>query len=299
MWLRPAAGITESAVGTFESGADAVGAGIDGFEVKTMCNRQLLLFLAISELLAGTVRGQLVEENEAESVEIVAVKPDTSDDSLDPAEVERKIVSRTNRFRRKQDRRAVQVDPQLVQTAQYFADFMARTDKYGHHADGNRPAERATEHGYEYCIVSENIAYQFSSAGFTTQELAQGFFQGWKHSPGHRKNMLNPDVVETGVAIARSDETGFYYAVQMFGRPKSLRIEFQISNDSDATIEYDLGKRSFSLPPRYTRTHQRCRPTELIIQWSAERESTALQPNDGDHYTIVRQESGKLRVRRD
>lgn len=36
---------------------------------------------------------------------------------------------------------------------------MAKTGKYGHAADGRKPAERAAAHGYEYCIVRENIAY--------------------------------------------------------------------------------------------------------------------------------------------
>ncbi|MEX2174679.1 MAG: CAP domain-containing protein [Pirellulaceae bacterium] len=275
-------------------------------KVIVMWRPQLLLFLAFATLVSSfaplapsAARGQIVEEDEGESVKIVAANPDKSDDSLDLAEVAREIVSRTNRFRRKQDRRAVRVDPQLAETAQYFADFMARTDKYGHHADGNGPAERATQHAYDYCIVSENIAYQFNSAGFTTEELAKGFFQGWKHSPGHRKNMLDSDVVETGVAVARSDESGYYYAVQMFGRPESKRIEFQITNQSNAVIEYDLGGKTFPLPPRLTRTHHRCRPAELIIQWPEEQESTALQPSRGGHYTIVRQDSGKLRVRQD
>lgn len=38
-----------------------------------------------------------------------------------------------------------------------------------------------------YCIVSENIAHQYNSLGFTTEELAEQFVQGWKNSPGHRK----------------------------------------------------------------------------------------------------------------
>lgn len=190
----------------------------------------------------------------------------------------------------------MEVNQKLTKTAQYFADFMARTDKYGHHADGNGPAKRAKEHDYDYCIISENIAYQFSSAGFTTKELAKGFFQGWKHSPGHRKNMLDAVVTQTGVAIASSKESGYYYAVQMFGRPKSMSIEFQMTNNSNVDIQYSIGSRTFPLPPRLTRTHQRCRPTELMIQWPGEQESTALQARSGDHYTIVRQKSGKLQL---
>ena len=44
--------------------------------------------------------------------------------------------------------------------------------------------------------------------------------------------MLDADATETGISVARSEHTGYYYAVQMFGRPKSDAIEFQISNRS-------------------------------------------------------------------
>jgi len=39
--------------------------------------------------------------------------------------------------------------------------------------------------------------------------------------------MLDPDVTEIGVAIAQSEESQYFYAVQVFGRPKSLSIAFQ------------------------------------------------------------------------
>lgn len=41
----------------------------------------------------------------------------------------------------------VDPNPKLTQTAQYFANYMARTNKYGHTADGSRPGERARKHG--------------------------------------------------------------------------------------------------------------------------------------------------------
>src|SRR5437870_4974 len=139
----------------------------------------------------------------------------------DLAGVEKQIVSETNAFRRQEGRGALKVNPELSKAAQYFAKFMAETDKYGHTADGHEPWDRAKKYGYDYCMVEENIAYQFSSEGFTTSRLAQGFVDGWKSSPGHRRNMLNPDVDETAVAVARSASSGKFYAVQMFGRPKS------------------------------------------------------------------------------
>src|SRR5262249_14670175 len=153
----------------------------------------------------------------------------------------------------------------LTETVRYFADYMASNDKYGHAADGEQPSDRAKKHGYAFCVIAENIAYEYKSTGFTTEELAKGFVEGWKNSPEHRKNMLDRDVTEIGVAIARSQKTGYYYAVQMFGRPESDQIKFQIINRSGVAVKYELAGEKFSLPPDYSRTHSQCRSGELTF----------------------------------
>lgn len=129
------------------------------------------------------------------------------------------IVEQTNEFRRQHGVEVVKTAPRLMQTAQDFAQFMAQTNKYGHTADGQQPGQRATEHGYDHCILAENIAYQYNPAGIDTEKLADRFVTGWKNAREHRKNMLDPDVTETGVGVAYSQESGAYFAVQMFGRP--------------------------------------------------------------------------------
>ena len=152
--------------------------------------------------------------------------PAKPDQSANLSQVEKLIVAKTNEFRQEQGRAAVKTNPQLTETVREFAAFMARTDKYGHEADGKQPADRASEHKYDYCVIAENIAYEYSSEGFATADLAARLVEGWKKSPGHRKNMLDPDVTETGMAVAHREKSGKYYAVEMFGRPRSAAIEF-------------------------------------------------------------------------
>ena len=135
--------------------------------------------------------------------------------------VERAVIEGTNRFRHEEGLASVRPDSTLDRTAREFADYLARTDRFDHEADGRTPALRARAHGYDYCLVAENIAYQFDSRGFTTSALARGLVQGWKDSPGHRRNMLDKRVVDTGVAVARSAHSGRFYAVQMFGRRRA------------------------------------------------------------------------------
>ena len=160
-------------------------------------------------------------------------------------------------------------------------------------ADGSRPADRAKKHGYDYCIVLENIAYHYSSAGFSAEELGNKATRGWKQSPGHRKNMLDPDVTDTGVALARSDQTGYYYAVQMFGRPKEKAIEFSIANEAGTEVEYEIAGREYTLPPRLTRTHTRCRPSKVTFHWpKSEGDATVVRPRNGDHFNVVKGDDG-------
>jgi uncharacterized protein YkwD len=252
-------------------------------------SRWIVTVLPLS--MMASAYGQSAEEMDTESLER-AESPAVATDRVDSSAATNRIVQLTNAFRGEQGLDAVEINPHLMEAAQYFARFMARTDKYGHAADGSRPSERASRHKYEYCLVSENIAYQFNSLGFTTEELATKFVEGWKESPGHRKNMLDPAVIDTGVAVARSDKTGYWYAVQMFGRPQSSAIEFTISNESNVDVAYSIGKRKFQLPPRYTRTHTRCRKVEVDFATQLVASDKSITPANGARYAIESQNGG-------
>lgn len=260
--------------------------------------RSMNLAVLLCALLSSPIAsGQSVEDDESETVETTS-KPAADAKPADSSVAAELMVEKSNEFRVAHHRKEVEVAPRLRETAQYFASYMAKNDKYGHTVDGNRPSERATKHGYDYCLVSENIAYQFSSTGFTTTELAERFAEGWETSPGHRKNMLDPDVAETGVAVARSDKTGYWYAVQMFGRPASSAVEFQIANQSDVAVEYAIRDRTFQLPPRYTRAHTRCRSSNVTFNFpEGEGGDKTVEPSGGGQYQIVRQ-NGQLEIRR-
>ncbi|GMU21302.1 MAG: hypothetical protein AMXMBFR13_13950 [Phycisphaerae bacterium] len=220
--------------------------------------------------------------------------PARQSDDAEVSEVESLIVKRTNRFREDHGRSTVQTNEALEDAARYFARYMARTGRYGHTADGKRPSQRAEDHGYEYCMVSENIAYQYSSVGFSSKELAQRFMEGWEQSKGHRENLLARGITDTGVAVAQG-EGGRYYAVQMFGRHRSRRMEFIIRNRSGQTVEYELGDQTYRLSPRYTRTHRQCRRLDLVFLPGSDNSKT-VRPQDGDRYVIHETDSGGIRI---
>ncbi len=229
------------------------------------------------------------------SVPVAAQQQNT----LDTLDVAHKVVVGTNALRRQDGQRQVAGNAQLTNAALEFARFLSRSDEISHTADGRRPEERAKQHGYDYCIVSENLAQRYNSEGFSVDELVQGFLQGWERSPGHRKNMHNPEVTEIGVAVVRNENSGHYYAVQMFGRPQSDMIVFEMTNSSTTAIPYALGNRTYSLLPGYTRTHRECGAVKFEIQWPDDQPPITVAPGNGDRLAIVGDAAGKLRLKRE
>jgi hypothetical protein len=204
----------------------------------------------------------------------------------------------TNRLRKQAGSGELRSQEALVATARDFAEVLARVDKLSHEADGSDPQARAKQHGYVPCIVAENIAYEFKSSGFESDDLARRFIESWKKSPGHRRNMLDPELLEMGMAVAQCKEPGKYYAVQVFGRPLSAAIEFSIVNETEAQVEYRLGAEKLALGPRMTRIHKQCVAGDLEFTWTrAEGPTKSYRAAHDDRFIITRKQ-GKFQVRR-
>lgn len=194
--------------------------------------------------------------------------------------VERDMIHRSNAFRSDHRLPPVQPQPALTAAAQQFADYMARTDRYGHEADGREPVQRAQAQGYDHCMVAENIAMQYRSSGFSGPELARGFVQGWIDSPGHRENMLSDMATDIGMGLARSPSTGRWYAVQLFGRPMSRSVRFEVSNRSHTALRYSVDDKAYTLLPNVTRTHQTCSPPAFSMGLPGS-DAVRLRPANG------------------
>ncbi|MCH7812480.1 MAG: CAP domain-containing protein [Planctomycetes bacterium] len=103
-------------------------------------------------------------------------------------------------------------DPTLAGIAEDFACTMAAYDFFDHvnPINGEGPAERAIEGGYEFFGIGENLA-----GGQTTAAAA---VEGWLDSPGHRDNLLSTEWRETGIGVRRGGSLRIYW-VQEFGKP--------------------------------------------------------------------------------
>lgn len=246
--------------------------------------------------MSDSVSAQTAEETSVIALSSEDVGPFRPEDRPQIAEVESLIVQQTNDFRKKHQLQTIETDARLQKTAFSFAKYMARTDRYGHRADGRSPTERARAEEYPLCLIAENIAYYFATEGFQTEELATQAVDGWINSPPHRRNMLREHVAETGVAVAQSEQTGVFYAVQLFGRPRSKAIKFKIHNTIRKTVSYQLGDKVFTLPSRYTRTHEMCVPRTLSLTGDRSKEKD-WQPKSDDQFNIRRQDSEIVLIR--
>jgi uncharacterized protein YkwD len=128
------------------------------------------------------------------------------------ASTEWRIFDLINAERRHQGLLALVYNEQLNEMAVIQARNMARFQKMAHvlpHANLPTLGDRARYVAYPFGRLAENVALGYPDA--------ETVVEGWMTSKGHRANILNSDVVETGIAIARSSAGGLYYC-QVFGR---------------------------------------------------------------------------------
>ena len=125
---------------------------------------------------------------------------------------EARIFGLINAERRQHGLPALVYNEQLDQMAVIQARNMAYFQKMSHVLpESSLPTlgDRARYVAYPFGRLAENVALGYPNA--------ESVVEGWMTSQGHRANILNSDVVETGIAIARSSAGGLYYC-QVFGR---------------------------------------------------------------------------------
>lgn len=135
-----------------------------------------------------------------------------------PAET---VLSAVNSARAKAGCQPLRLNARLTAAAKAHAEAMAEQNFFGHAGkDGTRFSSRIKRQGYSYRAAAENIA-----AGHRTAVQA---VQGWLKSAGHRRNMLDCRMKETGIAVVyepddrpiRGNRAPLkYYWVQVFAAP--------------------------------------------------------------------------------
>jgi uncharacterized protein YkwD len=135
-----------------------------------------------------------------------------------PSREEKLLLDSANRERASAGLQPLRWDAALAAAAFRHAEFMAREHLLSHQYPGEAPlAERAAQTGAKFASIAENIAL-----GPNASEI----HDGWMHSPGHRRNILNGELTAIGIATLKGGDGLF--AVQDFSRPVAdLSIEQQ------------------------------------------------------------------------
>jgi len=133
----------------------------------------------------------------------------------------KEVVGILNDARSKAGCKPLKINAKLMAAAKTHATNMAEKDFFGHsNKGGGKFSSRVKKQGYKYRMVAENIAAGQSSARQAALD--------WLGSPGHRKNILNCKLKDTGVAVAyQADDKPmmgnskpfYYYWVQVFASP--------------------------------------------------------------------------------
>ena len=141
------------------------------------------------------------------------------------------IVSATNAYRGEKGLAPLTESAGADRVAQAYADYLARTDKTGHHADGRSPPQRLRDAGVAFCkFRGENWHMSWTRPKRAPVDAAmQKAMKFWKHSPGHERALRSAST-EIGVGVAgwRRDNRWIYVSVQMFidtsCRPAAARL---------------------------------------------------------------------------
>jgi uncharacterized protein YkwD len=123
------------------------------------------------------------------------------------------MLAEVNALRQKAGAPPLKLNPDLEQSAQAHAQDMLARGYFAHKSPSNTTVrERSRKAGYDWRTIGENIA--------EGQTSVDEVVTTWMGSPGHRRNILNPDFRELGIGLVTGKTRDGEYRViwvQNFG----------------------------------------------------------------------------------
>ena len=144
---------------------------------------------------------------------------------LHPKELERRIFQLTNEGRRKNGLPSLDWDNSLAVKAREKSDDMLANNYFSHTSPEGKTIKDRMQEEKPATIrnmfrIGENI-YMGARLDYATDIKTQArlIVDGWMTSPGHRRNILDPQYTHIGVGVAAKDK--ICYATQIFAGVKS------------------------------------------------------------------------------
>jgi uncharacterized protein YkwD len=173
-------------------------------QVMALSRLGLILFLASSVLM---LHAQAAPANNPSGGRSIAIQPEAW-----------QIVVLANQARAAQRTAPLRWDPALAAAARRHCLRMASEGPISHRYAGELDvSERAGQAGAHFSLIEENVAIGPTPSAIHDE---------WMHSPGHRTNLLNPEVDSIGVAVVAS--RGVLYAVADYESAVQVLTEVQV-----------------------------------------------------------------------
>jgi len=127
--------------------------------------------------------------------------------------MEREVFDLTNQLRTQQGKAPLKLSPEMSWAAREWSIQMGKSGFISHMGfPGGRMRDYKEEFGSSASMNAENVAMNYTSAA----SAANSFYNMWKNSSGHRRNMLGNSRT-IGIGISKNSRGG-WYATQIFGQ---------------------------------------------------------------------------------
>ncbi|MBD2459487.1 CAP domain-containing protein [Oscillatoria sp. FACHB-1407] len=128
------------------------------------------------------------------------------------AQMESDVLQQINAIRQQNGLSPLKDNPKLAQVARRYSQRMAEQNFFSHTApEGDTMVDRVRSARIFYFALGENLF-----KGTNLPDPATDAVEGWMNSPGHRRNILQPEYREMGIGVWRQGNT--YYFTQLLMR---------------------------------------------------------------------------------
>lgn len=126
--------------------------------------------------------------------------------------LEQQMVNLVNNARSQNNVPALTVDMPLTNVARVKAQDMIDNNYFSHYSPKyGSPFDMMKSFGIKFVAAGENIAGNSN---------VQSAFNALMNSPGHRKNILNPDFTHVGIGIKKGGPYGYMISQMFISKPK-------------------------------------------------------------------------------
>jgi uncharacterized protein YkwD len=154
------------------------------------------------------------------------------------------LLAAANEARANQGLSPLRLDPVLTEASAVHAREMANHAAISHQFDGEPElAERGANAGAHFSLISENVGEAPTSV--IIHDL-------WMHSPGHRANLLDPNVDSIGIAIVNRDNQ--LYAVEDF----ASTVQTLTLNQQEHTVASVIAQSGLQVADTTTDARETC-----------------------------------------